>query len=252
MNLLALTGALLTASASVTTGSLKMENHHNKMMDVTYKYQSNEVDDVSDLVIGNIYHIHFDSSNFLSFDQGDYIDFKVVKINSIDFSRISVEAVDTYDEISDLYGFLGYLSINSSEIYVSLPYSFETDGLISALYSLDDSYSLDAYAVLDGFVLGHGDDTYFNGKPISFTDYNEIVPSNEHRGNLYTTIYDFFYGVFDTSDTNELSMTIMGQEMNLTSWLAHTVTIVLLLLGVLWLILVIRWMFRVFSGLVKI
>ena len=69
---------------------------------------------------------------------------------------------------------------------------------------------------------------------------------------LYDTIYDFFYGVFNSNYLAGYTSTIMGVSTSLASWLSHTATIVLLALGILWLILVIRWIFRVFSGLIKI
>ena len=69
---------------------------------------------------------------------------------------------------------------------------------------------------------------------------------------LYDTIYDFFYGIFNSSKISNYSLEIMSQNTSLASWLSHTATIVLLVLGILWLILVIRWVFRVFAGLIKV
>ena len=67
---------------------------------------------------------------------------------------------------------------------------------------------------------------------------------------LYDTIYDFFYDLFNSTNISSYSATIMGVSTTLPSWLANTTTIILLGLGVFWLILVIRWIFRVFSGLI--
>lgn len=68
---------------------------------------------------------------------------------------------------------------------------------------------------------------------------------------LYDTIYDFFYGIFNTTKLAGYSMEIMSVDTTFVSWLSHSVTIILLGLGILWLILVIRWIFRVCAGLLK-
>ena len=69
---------------------------------------------------------------------------------------------------------------------------------------------------------------------------------------LYDTIYNFFYGVFNSTLLSNYSQVIMGVNTSLASWLSHSATIVLLALGIVWLIFVVRWIFRVFSGLIKV
>lgn len=69
---------------------------------------------------------------------------------------------------------------------------------------------------------------------------------------LYDTIYNFFLdNVFGSTLLNGYSSSIMGVSTSLASWLSHTCTLILLALGVLWLILVVRWIFRVCAGLLK-
>jgi len=68
---------------------------------------------------------------------------------------------------------------------------------------------------------------------------------------LYDTIYEFFLSVFDSDYIENYSSTIMGVNTTLAQWLSHSATIVLLVLGIVWLILVIRWIFKVCSGLLK-
>lgn len=69
---------------------------------------------------------------------------------------------------------------------------------------------------------------------------------------LYDIIYDFFFDLFNSNNLNVYEMDIMNVSTTFPSWLAHTATIVLMGLGVLWLILVVRWIFRVFAGLIKV
>lgn len=68
---------------------------------------------------------------------------------------------------------------------------------------------------------------------------------------LYDTIYDFFYGLFNTNYLSGYSSSIMGVDTSLASWLSHTFTIALMVLGVIVLLLFVRWIFRVFAGLIR-
>lgn len=69
---------------------------------------------------------------------------------------------------------------------------------------------------------------------------------------LYNIIYDFFYGQFNSEYIENYSMTIMGETTSLASWLSNTATITLMVLGIVWLIMVVVWIFRVFAGLIKV
>jgi len=70
---------------------------------------------------------------------------------------------------------------------------------------------------------------------------------------LYDIIYNFFAdNIFNSQALDSYSSEIMGVSTTLNQYLSHSATILLLCLGVFWLILVIRWVFRVFSGLIKL
>lgn len=233
MNLLALGGALITASASVTTGSLKMEN-----VKKVNNYPTNQVETIDDLVSGNYYHFQLDILyNDLSFE----IDCTEIK-NKI----INVIGNDTTYSISGNHTKIEYLN-ESHRVNLVFSDLYDDTGEIIKYVGFQwrnlESFSISFDAKFFNWV---GDISQF-GKRYKVSAY-----SHNTKFSIYNTIYEFFYDLFDNEKTSSYCLNIMGVTTNLGSWLAHTVTIVLLLLGVLWLILVIRWIFRVFSGLVKI
>lgn len=68
---------------------------------------------------------------------------------------------------------------------------------------------------------------------------------------LYDTIYDFFLGIFNSSNISGYATDIMGISTTMPVWLSHTATITTLVLLVIFLGLVVRWIFRVFAGVIK-
>lgn len=68
---------------------------------------------------------------------------------------------------------------------------------------------------------------------------------------LYDIVYDFFNDyVFTNTTLATINYESLG--LNLNQWLCHTCTLILMALGVIWLILVVRWIFRVFAGLILV
>lgn len=68
---------------------------------------------------------------------------------------------------------------------------------------------------------------------------------------LYDIVYNFFIDYVFTNTTLS-SINYESLALNLNEWLSHTCTLILMLLGVIWLILVVRWIFRVFAGLISV
>lgn len=68
---------------------------------------------------------------------------------------------------------------------------------------------------------------------------------------LYDIIYEFFYDNIFTN-TTLASITAGSLTLNMNEWLCHTCTLILLGLGVFVLCYVVRWIFRVFAGLIRI
>lgn len=70
---------------------------------------------------------------------------------------------------------------------------------------------------------------------------------------LYDIIYDFFYSnLFTSSALAQYESEILGVTTNLNEYLSHTATLTILILGIVILLLLVRWCFRVFAGLIKV
>lgn len=68
---------------------------------------------------------------------------------------------------------------------------------------------------------------------------------------LYDIIYDFFANNVFTS-TDLASINAGSLTLNMNEWLCHTATLSILVLGVVVLMLVVRWIFRVMAGLIRV
>lgn len=67
---------------------------------------------------------------------------------------------------------------------------------------------------------------------------------------LYDIIYNWFASyVFATANTLP-AYTIGGTEVTQVQWLSHTATIVVLVFLCLFLFLAVKWLFRLFAGLI--
>ena len=69
---------------------------------------------------------------------------------------------------------------------------------------------------------------------------------------LYNIIYEFLLSQLNSDYLSNFTATILGNSITLAEWLSHTITITLMILGVVWLLFFVRWIFRVFAGLIKI
>lgn len=68
---------------------------------------------------------------------------------------------------------------------------------------------------------------------------------------LFDIIYDYFANLFLSSYLNGYSIEIMGQNTTLVKWLALSCTFIIMGLLITFMILVVRWCFRLTAGLFK-
>ena len=63
---------------------------------------------------------------------------------------------------------------------------------------------------------------------------------------IYDIIYDYLIdNIFASTTLDAYELTIMGVNTTMNQWLAHTVSIIAIILMVVWLIVVLRWIFHV-------
>jgi len=67
---------------------------------------------------------------------------------------------------------------------------------------------------------------------------------------MYQLIYDFLAThLFNGSALSSTTHQVLGVSMSMNEWLCHTTTIICICLIIAFLILFVRWMFRLVSGL---
>lgn len=70
--------------------------------------------------------------------------------------------------------------------------------------------------------------------------------------NLYDIIYDWFYNsLLAGNNLTNFSSSILGQSIDLKTWLCHSATIIILALLVIFLINATIWLFKFVGGLFK-
>lgn len=67
---------------------------------------------------------------------------------------------------------------------------------------------------------------------------------------MYTLIYQFIHDyLFNDSNLASYSKTILGVNTDMTVWLSHSLTIISMVLIFTFLVIFIKWIFKLVSGL---
>lgn len=126
---------------------------------------------------------------------------------------------------------------------ISLNFADNSD---SSYYSF--SYINELYSFT--FVFYFPSDTnaeYFLDEYLPYITKLDTPYTPSSRNNLYRLLYDFYYSLFSDDDLAQIST---GYNMPFDNWLAHTCTIVTLLVLVFVCFLFLKWLFKVISGLI--
>jgi len=216
-------------------------------MAITYKYETNEVSTIDDLIIGNIYH--FDIQNFSNRDV-DFISGEIINFNYFysetwdnalvyDVSLENVQIVENtlLDMTFDDYLYLSLL-VPSAQSFLNSYIEIDTT----------QNYRVSFDIVLLDFVINEVEifSAFSECENIPIESVERVYPSN---------IFGFVSEFIDENilagipNLDNVAYTIGGQEITMRSWLNTTICVVLacLLIGVLlWFI---RYLFRLFGGL---
>lgn len=68
---------------------------------------------------------------------------------------------------------------------------------------------------------------------------------------LFDIIYDYFYSLFNSQNINAYSIEIMGVATTLPKWLATSTTFIIMAMLIVFMVLVVRWCFRITAGLFR-
>ena len=67
---------------------------------------------------------------------------------------------------------------------------------------------------------------------------------------MYTLIYDYIYNyLFNDLTLQSYEKTILGVNTNLAEWLSHSLAIISIILIFIFLVILIKWLFKLISGL---
>lgn len=67
---------------------------------------------------------------------------------------------------------------------------------------------------------------------------------------IYTLIYGYIYQyLFNDSNLQAYSQSVLGVNTNMAEWLSHSLTIVSMILIFVFLVIFIKWLFKLVSGL---
>ena len=68
---------------------------------------------------------------------------------------------------------------------------------------------------------------------------------------MYTIIYQYLLdNLFNDTNLASYNQTILGVNTNMAQWLSHTLTIVSMVLIFVFMVIFIKWLFKLVSGLI--
>lgn len=252
---------LAVGSVVASGGLLPTRNYqHTEIIDnnveVTYKYETNEVNSVDDIVLGNLYYFDFEND----FIDGYLLDtsefyFNFIYLESYDFHNLDSYFIDEYIDQSiifddnTLFGF----GITQWNMYLLLPINNNNDSIFSILYEDVGStaFSIKGYGYFTYIDLSSSDDAV---PFISATDYNVIESVQKVQSTtLVGVINDFCedYLFTEIPYVNDITFTVGGQQITLMTYLVIFVGIVLGIGILILLFYLFKWLFFLFAGCFK-
>ena len=178
---------------------------------VTYKYQSNDVNSLNDLVEGNIYYFDFYNStldSYISIGEGGHLMFEILQIDDYDFENYNISLDDSilsgtaHSNISFVINisdsFYSTFAIYFQDVYEDNDYFLQLD-----IGSLDNNdFTLNGVCRLISIL----DITYLEDNTFSYTDYNEIISVETVTTGTVVTYDDtdigsqFVYSLYHVTD----------------------------------------------------
>ena len=144
---------------------------------INYKYQSNEVNSLDDLVEGNIYHFEIDNNTLDSiFDmaEGSYFSSTFININNYDFINYDLELDDFLGASYENNGIIS-VGFNITDYYdATLLFYLTENGNNDYFVALNLGQLTDEFSLQGDFILNDINVERLNINPFSYTVYNVI------------------------------------------------------------------------------
>lgn len=262
--------AICSAVSVVGSGPARNYQHTDNVgnTQVTYRYESNEVNDVDDIVLNNIYSI--DTLDLIdiaySMQSSDYNDihFKIVFYGGINFvngigdTSLDEYALGTYYDSSssnvfDIYydfsnGYAVFYLTNLT-LYASLYFDNIDDfEFYDVIFYFDNSDSLDCYKQ---YLLSQQDDVILP----SYTDFNVIESVNYTQKRTFIGVINEFceeYLFSEIPNVNSMTFEIGGETISLMTYLVLITGIIVAFGLLILLFFVFKWLFGMFAGIFKV
>lgn len=208
----------------------------NSYTEVVYKYETNEVESVDDLVIGNIYHFEGEviNGNYpnVSFDCG-YLNGQIILEDYV---------------LDDNYFGPGSIDSPSMSVY----FDDET-------FNIAFDVGVDWYLIMYDYSVDLDIDFVFYGgyslnpliQYISSTDYNEIESVIYHQPQTIIGYFNEFLEENLFSEipfVREMTFNIGGQNINLLTYLIIAFGLIVSVGILIGLFLLLRWLFKIFAN----
>lgn len=218
----------------VTTESINQRNFRysdwlNSYTEVTYKYETNEVNSIDDLVVGNIYHFN----------------------STVDLSSSIIKITYASAIYSDIDNFKINLGVDSYGSLLRVYSTQRSDFPFTANAYLDNTYN-STYFFNNGFEFVYLSD--FNHDLIQYvssSNFNIIESVTYHQP---STIIGYLNEFLETNLLNEIpyirdiNFNIGGQNINLMTWVIMAFGFILVGMLFYFLVRLIIWLFKLFSN----
>ena len=186
-------------------------------VDIQYKYQSNEVNQVSDLQSGNLYYFDLEDTTFDEYYAGNS-DFKLVfvTLDEYYFEMEDIELDEIYTSQDEIGGDTSFvLSVYNNFVKLELYLNY-----VPANYYFVD-FSYDAFN--NNWTLKGNCIIYFDNLPnwndfsvFSYTDYNEIESVDVHDET--SSVMNVFLDNFNTAINKYFNMGNVFNMNNIYEW----------------------------------
>ena len=225
---------------------------------VTYKYETNEINSYEDFVLGNAYHIEINDTtadSVFNYDVG--FSFNFFNVERLDISNYYLNSFEFDIDTFDLYDVEYYLTLEkTTQSYEFTFYTLKCENGDVFLYDQDTiDLSDNDFTLIGDFVLNSMTSNEFLQAYDEYISKCENIPivsveSISHDTTILGYIYDFVYTkIFNMPNIDNYSWTIGGQTTTMRTWLSVSFCIVVGSLLLFMLIWFVRYLFRLFSGL---
>lgn len=240
---------ILASAMSLYTGGVRSPQYKSHEVvendiAITYKYETNEVSSFEDLIEGRIYRFSLNGNGMTDFEFYNVI-------NLIEFNCEFSNADGEFDN-RDLS--LNYKNITFVQGYGQLVFGYGLTNELTDFYAdtFVNFYDAHNISLVFDFIFENEDLSSWAVGNISSSSFNEILNVERvYPDNIFGYVSEFIdeHLLNGIPNIDDVSYTIGGKSITMRSWLNTSICVVLAVLLIALLVWFIRYLFRLFSGL---